>query len=120
MWRAVSGAVHNGVHLVVEPHEAPRVGFVALSSLQGAVEVLEVLVLGVALLPVAFNALLHQSVGDLDEDVSLSGRALQLPAHALIGPHLYQRSHLLVAPVSARVGHRDHVEQVGAGWIRER
>lgn len=117
--RTVGGSIHDGVHLIVEPHEASGVRFIALSPLERAVKVLEVLVLGVTLLPVAFDALLHQPVGDLDEDVSLSGRALQLLADALVGPHLDQRSHLLVAPVSTGVGHGDHVELFGAGRVCE-
>lgn len=119
MQRTIGGSIHDGIHLIVEPHEASRVRFIIFSSLEGAVKVLEVLVLGVALLPVAFDALLHQPVGDLDEDVSLSGRALQLLADALVGPNLDQRSHLLVAPVSTGVGHRDHVELFRAGRVCE-
>ncbi|KAA8589818.1 hypothetical protein FQN60_013183 [Etheostoma spectabile] len=38
MWRAIGCAIHNGVHLIVEPHKAPRVGFITLSSLKRAVE----------------------------------------------------------------------------------
>lgn len=117
MWWAIGCAIHYGIHLIVEPHNASPVSFISLPSLEGTVKVLEVFVLGVALLPVAFNALLHQPVGDLDEDVSLSSRALQLPAHALVWPDLDQRSHFQVAPVSTCVWYGDHVELIRAGWV---